>query len=235
MRTERYREILPVDRLASTACTIIGVGAIGHQVAIQLAAMGIGTVQLIDHDVVDEVNLGPQAYRVSDVGHSKVEATADLMRSLNPDITIEAVPERFARSMATRKVVFACVDSIDVRRHIWSVIQFRDAIFIDGRMAAEVMRIITVCNSTSRLQYRATLFSENEALRQACTARSTLYCANIAAGLMVSQFAQWLRGFTPEFDVMLNLLSLDLVVHASAPSFTSGISTPTSIHCPTVG
>jgi sulfur carrier protein ThiS adenylyltransferase len=129
--------------------------------------------------------------------------------------------------MRTHKVVFACVDSIDVRRHIWSVIQFRDAIFIDGRMAAEVMRIISVSDSSSRLQYRTTLFSEQEALRQACTARSTLYCANIAAGLMVSQFTQWLRDITPEFDVMLNLLSLDLVVKASVTDTTVDIATPT--------
>ena len=50
-RYNRQRDIVPADRLASCRATIIGVGAIGRQVALQLTAVGIPWLQLIDFDV----------------------------------------------------------------------------------------------------------------------------------------------------------------------------------------
>ena len=98
MRIERYRDLLPTDRLGTTACTIVGVGAIGRQVSLQLAAMGIGRVQLIDPETVEEVNLGPQGYLQDDVGRPKVQATADLMQQLYHRLPVDEVHGRFARS-----------------------------------------------------------------------------------------------------------------------------------------
>ena len=42
--------------------------------------------------------------------------------------------------------------------------------------------------------------------------RSTLYCANVAAGIMVSQFTKWLRRMPVEFDLTLNLFALELTI-----------------------
>lgn len=212
MRTDRYRDLLPTEKLATTACTIIGVGAIGRQVGLQVAAMGISEVQLIDFDTVEEVNLGPQGYLADDVGRTKVSATADLMQQLNPMLGVDTMPERFVKSTIVHPVVFCCVDAIDTRRHIWQSVRDRAALFVDGRMAAEVMRIITVCGSQGRDRYPRTLFAAGEAHREGCTARSTIYCANIAAGLMVTQFAKWLRDIEPDFEVSLNLLACELAV-----------------------
>ena len=55
MSSERYsrqQDIVPRDRILETKATIIGVGAIGRQVAIQLTAIGVPHLQLIDFDVV---------------------------------------------------------------------------------------------------------------------------------------------------------------------------------------
>lgn len=212
MRTERYQGLLPVERLAQTACTIIGVGAIGRQVALQLAAMGIGTVQLVDFDRVETTNLGTQAYLEDDIGLTKVKATSDLMFRLNAGLSIENIPKRFGRSMEAKPVVFCCVDSITARQHIWKAVQDQASVFIDGRMAAEVLRVLTVSNGDSRERYPETLFTQGDAYEAACTARSTVYCANLAAGIMVSQFTKWLRGFPTDFEVGLNLLSMELDV-----------------------
>ena len=46
----------------------------------------------------------------------------------------------------------------------------------------------------------------------ACTAKSTIYTANIAAGLMLHQFTRWLRGLPVERDLMLNLLAGELAI-----------------------
>jgi tRNA A37 threonylcarbamoyladenosine dehydratase len=49
----RQREIVPPAKLAACHAIVIGVGAIGRQVALQLAAVGIGAMDLIDFDTVD--------------------------------------------------------------------------------------------------------------------------------------------------------------------------------------
>ena len=53
-RYSRQRDLIPRERLLSCKATVIGVGAIGRQVALQLAAMGVGWLQLVDRDVVEE-------------------------------------------------------------------------------------------------------------------------------------------------------------------------------------
>jgi len=53
----------------------------------------------------------------------------------------------------------------------------------------------------------------HEAHPRSWTAKTTIYCANIAAGLMLAQFAKWMRGVPVECDVQLNLLADEWVVH----------------------
>ncbi len=76
----------------ATVC-IVGVGGLGSPVAIQLASMGIGTLRLVDNDIVEMSNLQRQhLYGVDQVGLPKVEAAAQRLRGLNPFIDIEALP-----------------------------------------------------------------------------------------------------------------------------------------------
>jgi tRNA A37 threonylcarbamoyladenosine dehydratase len=56
-RFSRQADLVPHDRLASVVATVIGVGAVGRQVALQLAAIGTPRIQLIDFDVVDATNI----------------------------------------------------------------------------------------------------------------------------------------------------------------------------------
>src|SRR5437870_980129 len=90
-RNLRQRDIIPPDRLAACRATVIGIGAIGRQVALQLAAMGIPSMQLIDPDRVEPVNLAPQGYLEADLSQSKVDATARLCQQINRRLTIQAV------------------------------------------------------------------------------------------------------------------------------------------------
>jgi len=84
--------------------------------------------------------------------------------------------------------------------------------FVDGRMSAEILRVLSAFDRPSRLHYPATLFTADEAYAGSCTAKSTIYSANIAAGLMLAQFAKWLRGLPVEPDVQVNLLACELSV-----------------------
>jgi sulfur carrier protein ThiS adenylyltransferase len=224
-RDRRQREIVPPEKLARCHALVIGVGAIGRQVALQLAAVGIGSMDLIDFDSVEEVNLAPQAYWPEDLGLAKVEATARICRSINPEMQMGLHIDRFRRSSArtllvpqngtTQVAVFACVDSITTRGLIWEAVHPQAAFFADGRMSAEALRVLASDRPPSDPYYATTLFAEEQAHAGSCTAKSTVYTASVAAGLMLSQFTRWLRGMPIDRDVMLNLLSMELVVSES--------------------
>ena len=77
---------------------------------------------------------------------------------------------------------------------------------------AEVLRVLTACDPPTRAHYPTTLFAGRHAHRGACTARSTIFAANIAAGLMVEQFTRFLRRLPVDADVQFNLLAMELTV-----------------------
>ena len=219
-RDVRQRQIVPPEKLAAVRAVVVGVGAVGRQVAVQLAAMGAPSLDLVDHDVVGVENLATQAYWQQDVGRPKVEATAEGCRLLNPAATIAGHQERFRRSSpktlaafadpAAPAAVFCCVDSIAARRLVWGAVRGRASFFADGRMSGEVIRVLAAAEPGSDVHYASTLFSPEQAHAGSCTARSTVYAAGIAAGLMLAQFAKWLRGLPVDPDLLLNLLAGEL-------------------------
>ena len=109
-------------------------------------------------------------------------------------------------------VLFSCVDDVTARRLIWESTRDRIAFFADGRMAAEVLRVLVSTDPFADDRYVNTLFSPDQAYAGSCTAKSTIYSASIAAGLMVGAFARWLRDLPVEPDVVLNLLAAELTV-----------------------
>ena len=212
-RYSRQKDIVPADRIANCKATVIGVGAIGRQVASQLTAIGIQWLQLIDFDSVEESNLASQGYLEDDLGRHKVDATADLCHQTNHNLELYTINERFKRTTKIGNVVFCCVDSITTRRLIWEAVKNKVNFYCDGRMSAEVLRVLTACDSQSRQHYPTTLFQQEEAFVGPCTARTTIYCANIAAGLMVGQFAKYLRRLPIDPDIQMNLLASELSVN----------------------
>ena len=219
-RDVRQREIVPPHKLAACHGLVIGLGAIGRQVALQLAAVGMTRMDLIDDDTVGVENLAPQAYFQRDLGEAKVEATAKACWLLNPLIRLSLYPQRFRRSSpkdlaafadsALRPAVFCCVDSIATRKLVWESVRARCSFFADGRMSAEVVRVLASDSPPSDSVYPQSLFAPERAYSGSCTAKSTVYTASIAAGLMLSQFTRWLRGLPVDQDQCLNLLSSEL-------------------------
>lgn len=76
-------------RLKAARVLLIGTGGLGSPTALYLAAAGIGTMGLVDYDVVDHTNLQRQViHGISTVGMSKLDSAEKRLRDLNPDITI---------------------------------------------------------------------------------------------------------------------------------------------------
>ena len=208
----RQRDLVSTESLSKTAVTIIGVGAIGRQVALQLAALGVMKIQLIDFDDVELHNVTNQGYRMSDVGQAKVSATTSAIAEVDPAIEVDSIVDRFRIRQSINDAVFCCVDSISVRSVIWNHLKSRTEFWADARMLGEVMRVLTATDVDSRMAYGQTLFARSEAQAGTCTSRSTIYTANVAAALMVHQFTRWIRGLPLDNDASLNLLSSELVV-----------------------
>jgi len=222
-RLIRQQGLVPSDRLTDLTVTVIGVGAIGRQVALQLAAIGVRSIQLIDFDSVDETNITTQGYLASDVGTLKVEATSDAVRQIDADIQIETITDRFRPRHSTGEAIFCCVDSISARTAIWRSAVASCQFWADGRMLGETMRILCVADDTGRQHYPTTLFQQSEAQQGQCTSRSTIYTASIAAGLMLHQFTRWLRRMPIDIDLTLNLLASEFV-SVEAEAYSAGIA-----------
>jgi molybdopterin/thiamine biosynthesis adenylyltransferase len=76
-----------LEKLASTRITICGAGALGSNLAVNLARMGASSLTIIDKDRVEESNLSTQVYAIDDVGGMKAELLRNL---LYRDLAVEA-------------------------------------------------------------------------------------------------------------------------------------------------
>lgn len=98
---------------------IIGCGSVGSTVAENLARCGVTNMALWDFDVVEPKNLANQMFRQKDVGALKVDALADILSEINPDIpdAVKLQKEGW-NGQQLSGYLFLCVDNIELRRKI---------------------------------------------------------------------------------------------------------------------
>jgi molybdopterin/thiamine biosynthesis adenylyltransferase len=89
------------QRLLGSRVLVIGAGGLGSPVATYLAAAGVGTLGLVDGDVVDPSNLQRQVlHDVGAIGRMKVDSARERLTSINPDVEIETHGVRLSASNA---------------------------------------------------------------------------------------------------------------------------------------
>jgi len=88
-------------RLLQSRVLLVGAGGLGSPAALYLAAAGVGTIAIVDDDVVDRSNLQRQILHTDErVGAPKVDSARETLLALNPDIRIETHPVRLDASNA---------------------------------------------------------------------------------------------------------------------------------------
>ena len=98
-------------RLKAAKVLAVGAGGLGSPTLMYLAAAGVGTLGIVDFDVVDETNLQRQIiHGQSDVGRPKARSAADSIREINPYVDVRLHEERLDLSNALR--IFADYDLI---------------------------------------------------------------------------------------------------------------------------
>ena len=89
------------QRLKDARVAVVGLGGLGSPVALYLAAAGVGTLGLIDDDVVEETNLQRQIlYGQPDLGRTKIEVAAERLGAINPHVALEPHPVRLTSGNA---------------------------------------------------------------------------------------------------------------------------------------
>jgi molybdopterin/thiamine biosynthesis adenylyltransferase len=112
------------SQLLNSHALVLGAGGLGSAVALYLAASGVGTITLVDHDTVDLTNLQRQiAHTTERVGTPKVESAQTTLQGLNPHTRVTALPVRADAALldtlvAGADVVLDCCDNFATRQAI---------------------------------------------------------------------------------------------------------------------
>jgi sulfur carrier protein ThiS adenylyltransferase len=97
-------------RVKRSTVGIAGLGGLGSQVAIALARIGVGTLILVDYDVVEPSNLNRQQYFIEQIGMPKVDAMGETLKEINP--YVRAVAHHTVISQKNIKRIFGNAEII---------------------------------------------------------------------------------------------------------------------------
>ena len=108
-------------KLLDSKVLLIGAGGLGAPAMLYLAAAGVGTIGVVDFDVVDLSNLQRQVIHTTDrIGEKKVESARKTLQALNPDVTVVAhdemlVADNVERIIAGYDVIVDGTDTFETR------------------------------------------------------------------------------------------------------------------------
>ena len=173
---ERYHRqlILPEigvegqEKLSKAKVLIVGVGGLGSPIAIYLAGAGIGTIGLIDDDVVSVTNLQRQVlYSEEEVGLSKALHAKKRLLSLNSSITVNAYPFRLKEENAREiiqeyDIIVDGTDNFMVRFLISDVCKDLGKTYVYGAICGLEGQVAVLCKGNAT--YRTLFPDEQETL-----------------------------------------------------------------------
>ncbi|MBI2915406.1 MAG: molybdopterin-synthase adenylyltransferase MoeB [Elusimicrobia bacterium] len=85
------------EKLLQAKILLIGAGGLGSPLGLYLSAAGVGTLGIVDFDVVDFSNLQRQIiHRTEDVGRLKVDSAKERISGINPETTVNAYPTKLS-------------------------------------------------------------------------------------------------------------------------------------------
>lgn len=213
----RQEDLINTDAVTASRVDIVGVGAIGSFLTLQLAKMGVTNIRVFDFDDVDIVNMNSQFYRFKDIGLPKVDALANIVAEFT-QVQIKPFYKKVEiHDMPFRKggIAVASVDDMAVRKQLLDqAIRSEAAFFIDPRMAAEdaALYVVDLSSENAINKYEKSLYSNTDAVQERCTAKATIYTSNLLSGLC----AKYIKNIICKEQVpSINLWSIannDLVV-----------------------
>ncbi|OGP92652.1 MAG: thiamine biosynthesis protein ThiF [Deltaproteobacteria bacterium RBG_16_48_10] len=90
------------QKIKNSVVGIAGLGGLGSSIAIALARVGVGTLILVDFDIVEPSNLNRQQYFIHQIGMTKVEALQENLSKINPCVKVQLYHEEITRDNVER-------------------------------------------------------------------------------------------------------------------------------------
>lgn len=219
----RQNYFIPADNLKDTSVLIVGCGAIGRNVASNVARLGVSSITLVDNDIVEEHNIVPQNWKKEDCGKAKVEVLAnEIVAQMGDSVKVEFHSKKWAPRVVgpdtNYTAVWSTVDNIDVRKILYNYYRDKCKHFFDVRIGASLAQIISVVDmETTNDWYLKTIFPASETANFGCVQPMSNYIANIAAGASVNQFANLMGGKKWPVHRMLSYCSINSVLNPENP------------------
>lgn len=199
----RIGDVFSASRIKENV-VIIGCGALGSAVALQLAKLGV-PLTLIDGDEVEPHNIPNQLiYGVNDVGRNKARLLCEKLRELTGSNEHQSRSSFVTeRDRLTQRIVFACVDSMAARSMIFDSLSDNNGLFFDGRIGAFDYQSYAVQRADlEQMQlYQESIYPDDENVvdRAACgTVLSIGATATLCAANLVWQF---IRAINPVGEI----------------------------------
>ncbi len=203
-------------RLQQSRVLVVGAGALGNEVLKNLALVGVGHIEIVDFDRIENSNLSRSVlFREKDAGRFKAEVAAESLRQINPHVRIDAIVGNVMTEVGLGRVraadvVIGCLDNREARlwvnRMCWKVTRP----WIDGGIQ-EINGVAKVfrppagpcyeCGMTDadyrliQLRYSCPLLQQSDIQQGRVPTSPTI--ASIIGGLQVQEALKLLHGLPP--------------------------------------
>lgn len=232
MQYVRQSAIIPTNKILSSHVSLVGCGAIGSWAALTIAKMGLGKITLYDPDRISEVNLPNQFYPKVAVGQYKVAALKELLSAFADTEISCGLAFNESTSLFCDTVIVA-TDSMSSRKMVWESFLEQDRCknYIEARMGGELGIVYTIkkkfslsktISKTKKKQkpqfavspadkkfYEETLYSDEQAVPQRCTAKAIMYNVNMISALIGRAFASVIRNDNVPREMVFSMVRID--------------------------
>ena len=150
------------DVVRNATVLVIGAGALGNEVLKNLALMGVGNLLIADFDTIEDSNLSRSVlFRESDRGRRKVDAAAEAVKELNPDVKVKTFHGDINHQLGLGvfrhvDVIVGCLDNREARLSIDRSSQAVNKPWVDGAIQ-ELMGVVRVFWPGRGANYESTL------------------------------------------------------------------------------
>ncbi|QLH11560.1 ThiF family adenylyltransferase [Nitrosarchaeum sp. AC2] len=212
-------------KLKNSKVCVVGVGGLGNPITSRLAAMGVGTLRIVDRDVIELSNLHRQTmFDESDVGQVKVEVAAKKLQKLNPDCKIESLAVSVNDYTALEvvegcDVVIDALDSVNARYALNNACVKFGIPFVTGAAVGVSGQAFTILPKESACYY--CMFPElNEDTMPTCSIEGVHpSILSIVGGIEVSEAVKIITGKKPSLSQRILHIDLENLDFTSTRTF----------------
>ena len=212
-------------KLKNSKVCVVGVGGLGNPITSRLAAMGVGTLRIVDRDVIELSNLHRQTmFDESDVGQVKVEVAAKKLQKLNPNCKIEVLAVSVNDYTALEvvegcDVVIDALDSVNARYALNNACVKFGIPFVTGAAVGVSGQAFTILPKESACYY--CMFPDlNEDTMPTCSIEGVHpSILSIVGGIEVSEAVKIIIGKKPSLSQRILHIDLENLDFTSTRTF----------------